>query len=106
MGLGYRLVARPMLALLDSEKTHHRIIRKLKINGKFKLTRGLMRLLYSSPELNVARFGIKFRNPVGLAAGMDKNAEALHAWECLGFGLAEVGGVTLHEQSGNPKPLK
>ena len=104
MGLGYRLVARPMLALLDSEKTHHRIIRKLKINGRFKLTRGLMRLLYSSPELNVERFGIKFRNPVGLAAGMDKKAEALPAWECLGFGFAEVGGVTLHEQSGNPKP--
>ena len=43
-------------------------------------------------------------NPLGVAAGMDKNGEALPAWESIGFGFCEIGGVTLHDQPGNPKP--
>jgi len=104
MGFLYRLIARPIMAAQDSEKAHSRVIKKLERFGKWKLTRGMMSALYSSPELSVERFGIKFSNPVGLAAGMDKKAQALPAWPALGFGFAEVGGVTLHEQPGNPKP--
>ena len=48
--------------------------------------------------------GLDFPNPLGLAAGMDKKAEAMPGWENLGFGFIEVGGITEHEQSGNPKP--
>lgn len=49
-------------------------------------------------------FGVKFPNPVGLAAGMDKNAVALPAWDALGFGFVEVGTITARPQPGNPKP--
>jgi len=54
--------------------------------------------------VNSECFGLSFRNPLGLAAGMDKNAEAMLGWKNLGFGFIEVGGVTMLEQSGNPKP--
>ena len=49
-------------------------------------------------------FGLSFPNPVGLAAGMDKNGVALRAWPALGFGFVEVGTVTAHPQPGNPRP--
>lgn len=49
-------------------------------------------------------FGVRFPNPVGLAAGMDKNGVALPAWPALGFGFVEVGTVTAHAQPGNPRP--
>ena len=104
MGWFFRLGARPILALQDSEKAHFRAIRKLKVLGKLKITRGVLSIFFSSPKMEVERFGIQFPNPVGLAAGMDKKAECLTAWPALGFGFAEVGGVTLHEQKGNPKP--
>ena len=104
MGWFFRLGARPVLAVQDSEKAHYRAIRKLKILSKLKVSRGVLSLFFSSPKMEVERFGIQFSNPVGLAAGMDKKAECLTAWPALGFGFAEVGGVTLHEQKGNPKP--
>ena len=104
MGWFFRLGARPILAVQDSEKAHYRAIRKIKILGKLKISRSFLSIFFSSPKLNVERFGIQFSNPVGLAAGMDKKAECLTAWPALGFGFAEVGGVTLHEQQGNPKP--
>lgn len=57
-----------------------------------------------APELPVDLFGLRFPNPVGLAAGMDKSAEAVPAWAALGFGHAELGAATWHAQPGNPKP--
>jgi dihydroorotate dehydrogenase len=57
-----------------------------------------------APELPSECFGLKFPNPVGLAAGMDKRAAAVPAWEALGFGFAELGAVTWHAQPGNPAP--
>lgn len=59
---------------------------------------------FASPELPVELFGLKFPNPIGLAAGMDKNASAVPIWEKFGFGFCELGGVTWHPQPGNPKP--
>ncbi len=56
------------------------------------------------PEIPVEVFGLKFPNPVGLAAGMDKSASAVPVWEKLGFGFCELGGVTWHAQPGNPQP--
>jgi len=52
----------------------------------------------------VQLFGLRFPNPVGLAAGMDKHAAAVPVWEALGFGFCELGGVTWHAQTGNPAP--
>ena len=66
----------------------------------------LLAPLASPPDPRLARevFGVKFPNPVGLAAGFDKNAVALPAWAGLGFGFAEVGTITARAQPGNPKP--
>jgi len=60
--------------------------------------------LYRSPELPVKLFNLDFTNPVGVAAGMDKNGAAVPSWQSIGYGFCEIGGVTLHEQPGNPKP--
>ena len=60
--------------------------------------------LWGAPELPVELFGLRFPNPVGLAAGMDKWASAVPAWAALGFGFSELGGVTWHAQPGNPSP--
>ena len=59
---------------------------------------------YGAPDLPVSLAGVKFPNPVGLAAGMDKAAAAVPMWERLGFGFAELGGVTRHAQTGNDTP--
>ncbi len=60
--------------------------------------------LYRSPDLPITVMNIDFPNPLGLAAGMDKNGEAVPSWQSIGYGFCEIGGVTLHEQPGNPKP--
>src|SRR5262249_16267475 len=57
-----------------------------------------------SPPLGSEVFGLRFPNPVGLAAGMDKAAVALPTWEALGFGFTELGAVTWLPQPGNPQP--
>ena len=58
----------------------------------------------ATPQKPTKLFGLTFPNPVGLAAGMDKNASALRAWEALGFGFVEAGTITALAQPGNPKP--
>ena len=66
---------------------------------------GAVGSLYGAPrDCGVELFGLKFPNPVGLAAGMDKHASAVPVWEALGFGFVELGGVTWHAQAGNPAP--
>ena len=104
MGLGYSLFVRPMLALMDSEKAHSRALLGLRFASFTFLGRMVLRILYRPRKVETSCLGINFSNPLGLAAGMDKKAEAMHGWETLGFGFIEVGGVTEHEQSGNPKP--
>ena len=96
----YRQILRPLLFRMDSEQVHH-----LALAALVKLGRALPR----SAELSDARltrtvFGVTFPNPVGLAAGFDKNAVGLRVWERLGFGFAELGTVTARAQQGNPKP--
>jgi dihydroorotate dehydrogenase len=63
-----------------------------------------MEAFLGAAELPVNVFGLDFPNPVGLAAGMDKHAEALRAWKAMGFGWTELGAVTWHAQPGNPSP--
>ncbi|MDA9117196.1 quinone-dependent dihydroorotate dehydrogenase [Candidatus Poseidoniaceae archaeon] len=104
MGLGYRLVSRPMLGLQDSEKAHARAILGLKLMCSNPITRTALNLSYGPQSLKVTRFGAQYPNPFGLAAGMDKRAEALRGWTTLGLGFIEIGGVTAEEQLGNPKP--
>ena len=104
MGLGYSLIARPILALMDSEKAHSRALLGLRFVTFTFLGRMMLRVLYRPRKVETECLGMNFSNPLGLAAGMDKKAEAMRGWETLGFGFIEVGGITEHEQSGNPKP--
>lgn len=87
---------RPFLFALDPERAHHLTLRLLKSMPGLAHRR--------VPDHPCEALGLHFRNPIGLAAGMDKNAECLLAWQNLGFGFAEVGTVTARAQSGNPPP--
>jgi len=104
MSLLYRKFLRPAVFLQDSEKAHNRMISCLSQSSSYRLLRALLSKLYSSPELPINLFGLTFPNPLGIAAGLDKNGEAVPAWQSIGFGFCEVGGVTLYRQPGNPKP--
>jgi len=97
----YTSILRPLFFRLDAETAHNLAMRFLAVSP-----RPMLRLLFGRrvPAAPATAFGIRFPNPVGLAAGMDKCAEALPAWEALGFGFAEIGTVTAHAQPGNPKP--
>jgi len=99
----YTNLLRPLFFSLDAEEAHETALHALEKGSSFP---SLIRLasggaVPASPR-NVA--GIAFPNPVGLAAGMDKNGIALPAWEALGFGFIEVGTITARPQQGNPKP--
>ena len=92
---------RPLLFALDAETAHGMTLRGIDLAARLKLLR------LAAPtvvELPVEAFGIRFPNPVGLAAGLDKNAEHLDALGALGFGFVEVGTVTPRPQAGNPLP--
>ena len=104
MGLLWSLFAKPLIAIQDSEKAHRRAVKALVISDSFFLTRGLLKLTNRRAELPSERFGLSFPNPLGIAAGMDKDAKAVRGWANLGFGFVEIGGVTMEPQEGNPKP--
>ena len=93
--------ARPFLFSLDAEHAHGVALRALERAHRF----GLVPLLASPPApLPTRAFGLAFPNPVGLAAGMDKNGEHIDALFSLGFGFVEIGTVTPKAQEGNPTP--
>ena len=104
MGWLHKKILRPLLFQQDSERAHNFVVTQLARASKNKFTCDLIGKLYGSPELPTEVFGLKFPNPVGLAAGMDKHASAVPGWSALGFGFCELGGVTWHAQPGNPKP--
>ncbi len=104
MSWSYRRLIRPLLFLQDSEAIHNRTLRALGAASRAGLARGIARQLYGSQRLPTKVFGLEFPNPVGLAAGMDKLAEAVPIWEALGFGFSELGGITRHAQPGNETP--
>jgi len=94
-------LARSVLFALDPEVAHELTLSKLERAYRFGLTRVVAPRV---PDLPVEVMGIRFRNPVGLAAGMDKNAAHIDALGSLGFGFIEAGTVTPLPQEGNPKP--
>jgi dihydroorotate dehydrogenase len=100
----YRNLLRPFLFLQDSEKIHDRTMARLAWASRRNTVRGMMAACFSPKPLPVELFGLRFPNPVGLAAGMDKQAAAVPIWAALGFGFSELGGVTWHAQPGNPAP--
>ena len=104
MSLLYRTLLRPAVFLQDSERAHSRVLSVLSRMSRTRFSLSMLGALYRSPELPVNVFGLDFPNPVGVAAGMDKNGAAVPSWQSIGYGFCEIGGVTLHEQPGNPKP--
>ena len=100
----YRTVVRPLLFARDSEAIHDSTLRTIGKIGKLPPICDLLEAIFGSPVLPIDVFGLRFPNPIGLAAGMDKQAAAVPVWKALGFGFCELGGVTWHPQEGNPRP--
>jgi dihydroorotate dehydrogenase len=100
----YRHLLRPALFTQEAESIHNQTMRGLAWAGHREWVCDALESFLGSPQLPIQVFGLKFPNPVGLAAGMDKSAEALPAWAALGFGFTELGAVTWHPQPGNPLP--
>src|SRR5262247_3776767 len=100
----YRNAIRPFLFTREAEDIHQCAMHWLSRVGRNELACGAARSFFGAPALPVELFGLRFPNPVGLAAGMDKNAEAVPAWAALGFGFSELGAATWHAQPGNPAP--
>ena len=100
----YKSIIRPLLFLFDPEKVHQFTFRWLKFVNKIPFVPALLRVRYRLKDKCLEReiFGIKFPNPVGLAAGLDKNAELFSELSSLGFGFIEIGTVTPKPQPGNP----
>lgn len=97
---GYPL-ARSALFSLDAEQAHELTLNTLQKAYDCRFTR---RLMHSAPQLPTSLLGLTLRNPIGLAAGLDKNGAHIDALANLGFGFVEVGTVTPKPQPGNPKP--
>jgi dihydroorotate dehydrogenase len=101
----YRLI-RPLLFHLDPERAHTLTLSLLRVIGNHAWLWRWLDMMYrvADRRLEIEAFGLRFKNPVGLAAGYDKNGMAVRGFSALGFGHVEVGTVTLLPQSGNPKP--
>lgn len=100
MGL-YSAIVRPLLFRLDPERAHRLALHWLSVPGFGRLVSGPP---HRDPRLTQELAGTAFPNPIGLAAGFDKDGEAVEAWARMGFGFVELGTVTPRPQAGNPKP--
>ena len=95
---------RRVLFRIDPETAHQITLNALRLAGDFPPSNWILKQLYGTPSKPVQAFGLTFKNPVGLAAGYDKDAIAINGLSALGFGHVEVGTVTPKPQPGNPKP--
>ena len=94
---------RSLLFQLDPETAHYLTLQLMRIGG-IRPINTILQKIYSAPEKPVQAFGLTFKNPVGLAAGYDKDGIAVRGLSALGFGHVEIGTVTPRPQPGNPKP--
>lgn len=101
----YKSIIRPILFNFDPEKVHHFTFSFLRFANKIPFVSGIIRSCYSVNDKRLERevFGLKFKNPVGLAAGFDKDAKLYKELSNLGFGFIEIGTLTPKPQEGNPK---
>ena len=97
-------ILRRALFKLEPEQAHALTLGALGLAGDIAPARWILRLAYSAPSNPVTAFGLTFKNPIGLAAGYDKDARAVRGLAALGFGHVEVGTVTPLAQPGNPRP--
>jgi len=101
----YKFLVRPLLFSFDPEWVHYFTLNALKLLNKIPLSSWLFRKIYTYQDSSLEKelFGIKFKNPVGLAAGFDKNGKYIKEMSNLGFGFIEIGTITPKPQPGNPK---
>lgn len=106
LSLGYCFFLKPLFFSADPEDVHNFIIKVGNFLGNYFLTQRLIKFLfyYNNLALRQKILGITFENPVGLAAGFDKDAELTQILPFVGFGFEEVGSITYRECRGNPKP--
>ena len=102
----YKYFLRPLLFLLPAEQAHYLVLESLAYLCKFSVFKIVLQLIfaYNKSHLSLKVVGLHFRNPVGVAAGLDKNGKYLKVWDALGFGFVEVGTVTPRAQQGHTKP--
>ena len=102
----YRKLIKPILFAMNIERAHSTVLFLLRMIGKIPGGRALLRAIYRTehPSLEREVFGLRFPNPIGLAAGFDRNGEAFRELSALGFGFVEIGTVTPQPQAGNPRP--
>ena len=100
----YRHLLRPVLFAQAPEEIHRFTLEMLSWASRHALVTEAVGAFLGAPELPVYAFGLRFPNPIGLAAGMDKEGEAAPIWPALGFGHAELGAATWGAQPGNPAP--
>ncbi|MBD3581546.1 quinone-dependent dihydroorotate dehydrogenase [Flavobacterium selenitireducens] len=101
----YKSILRPLLFRLDAEEAHHFTFSMVKNLSKIPGCTSIFKALYNLEDkrLETEVFGIKFKNPVGLAAGFDKDAKLFNEFSNFGFGFIEIGTLTPKPQDGNPK---
>lgn len=101
----YKFLIQPLLFQFDPEKVHYFTFSFIKNVCKIPGVKGIIKSIYNLEHSSLERevFGLKFKNPVGLAAGFDKNAELYQELSLFGFGFIEIGTVTPKPQDGNPK---
>ncbi len=101
----YEKLIRPAMFRLDAEAAHELGMRSLRIGLSSEVAQRIALRRYGSPEFEkLERFGLRFANPLGVAAGFDKNGVVVNRLASLGFGFVEVGTVTFRPQKGNEKP--
>lgn len=101
----YKSIVRPLLFKFDPEKVHHFTFSSIRIISKLPGVSSVLKRVYKVENTKLERelFGLKFKNPVGLAAGFDKDAKLFNELSDLGFGFIEIGTLTPKAQEGNPK---
>ncbi|MEM7512081.1 MAG: quinone-dependent dihydroorotate dehydrogenase [Bacteroidota bacterium] len=100
----YKWLIRPVLFRFDPEKVHYFSFKSIETMFKIPGINFLLSTRFKAPATPVKMFGLDFKNPVGLAAGFDKDAILIDKWKYMGFGFVEVGTVTPRPQGGNEKP--
>ena len=101
----YQLLIKPFLFLFDPEWVHHTVFNSIKFFNKIPGVTKLLRFIYVSSDKRLEQnlFGLTFPNPIGLAAGFDKDAKLFNELSNFGFGFIEIGTLTPRPQDGNPK---
>ena len=101
----YKKLIRPILFLFDPEKVHHFSFASIRLAHKIPFVGSIVRYLFTvnDPKLEREVFGIRFPNPIGLAAGFDKDAKLFQELSNFGFGFIEIGTLTPNPQDGNPR---